>query len=113
MSRHIRAQTIPTHTSGFHLFTMAMTGHAEERGSTTEHVTVESLLSECSKREQERESGIVSECSKGFFLPGTSEDNNESSSVSSNSSSERRLLRGNKTDKQRKNTINAMQQYDA
>ena len=29
------AQTTPTHTSGFHLFTVAMTGHAEERGSTT------------------------------------------------------------------------------
>ena len=35
MSRHIRAQTTLTHASGFHLFTMAMTGHAEERGSTT------------------------------------------------------------------------------
>ena len=35
MSRHIRAQTTPTHASGFHLFTVAMTGHAEERGSTT------------------------------------------------------------------------------
>ena len=29
------AQTTPTHASGFHLFTVAMTGHAEERGSTT------------------------------------------------------------------------------
>ena len=35
MSRHIRAQTTPTHASGFHLFTVAMTGHVEERGSTT------------------------------------------------------------------------------
>ena len=32
MSRHIRAQTTPTHASGFHLFTVAMTGHAEEKG---------------------------------------------------------------------------------
>ena len=32
MSRHIRAQTTPTHASGFHLFTVAMTGHAEENG---------------------------------------------------------------------------------
>ena len=32
MSRHIRAQTTPTHGSGFHLFTVAMTGHAEEKG---------------------------------------------------------------------------------
>ena len=29
------AQTTPTHASGFQLFTVAMTGHAEERGSTT------------------------------------------------------------------------------
>ena len=39
------AQTTPTHASGFHLFTMAMTGHAEERRSTTATRTVESLLS--------------------------------------------------------------------
>ena len=39
-----------------------------------QHVTVESLLSYCSKREQERESGIVSEWTRGFCLPGTSED---------------------------------------
>ena len=32
MSRHIRAQTTPTHASGFHLFTVAMTGHAEDKG---------------------------------------------------------------------------------
>ena len=29
------AQTTPTHASGFQLFTVAKTGHAEERGSTT------------------------------------------------------------------------------
>ena len=29
------AQTTPTHTSGFQLFIVAMTGHAVERGSTT------------------------------------------------------------------------------
>ena len=32
MSRHIRAQTTPTHASGLHLFTVAMTGHAEDKG---------------------------------------------------------------------------------
>ena len=32
MSRHIRAQTTPTHASGFHLFTVAMTGHAKDKG---------------------------------------------------------------------------------
>ena len=35
MSRHIKAQATPTHASGFQLFTMAMTGHAEEMGSNT------------------------------------------------------------------------------
>ena len=29
------AQTTPTHASGFHLFTVAMTGHAKESGSAT------------------------------------------------------------------------------
>ena len=29
------AQTTPTHASGFHLVTVAMTGHAEDKGSTT------------------------------------------------------------------------------
>ena len=28
-------QSTPTHASGFHLVTVAMTGHAEEMGSTT------------------------------------------------------------------------------
>ena len=62
MSKHIRAQTTPTHASGFHLFTVAMTGHAEDKGvQLPQQVTDESLLSSCSKREQERESGLVSE----------------------------------------------------
>ena len=29
------AQSTPTHANGFHLVTVAMTGHAEEMGSTT------------------------------------------------------------------------------
>ena len=33
MSRHIRAEATPTHASGFHLFTVAMTSHAEDKGS--------------------------------------------------------------------------------
>ena len=32
MSRHMRAQTTPTHASGFHLFTVAMAAHAKEKG---------------------------------------------------------------------------------
>ena len=35
------AQSTPTHASGFHLVTAAMTGHAEEMGSAT--VTLSSL----------------------------------------------------------------------
>ena len=62
MNRHIRAQTTATHASGFHLFTMAMTGHAEEKGvQLPQQVTDELSFSKCSKTEQERESGIVSE----------------------------------------------------
>ena len=62
MSRHSRAQTTPTHASGFHLFTVAMTGHAKDKGvQLPQQVTDESVLSQCSKREQERESRIVSE----------------------------------------------------
>ena len=30
------AQSTPTHASGFHLVTVAMTGHAQEMGSTTD-----------------------------------------------------------------------------
>ena len=62
MSRHNRAQTTPTHANGFHLFTVAMTGHAKDKGvQLPQQVTDESVLSQCSKREQERESRIVSE----------------------------------------------------
>ena len=39
------AQTTPTHASGFQLFTVAMTGHAEEKGSATAAKAVQSLLS--------------------------------------------------------------------
>ena len=49
MSRHIRAQTTPTHASGFHLSTVAMTGHAghsEDKGvQLPQQVTDELLLS--------------------------------------------------------------------
>ena len=39
------AQSTPTHASGFHLVTVAMTGHAEEMGSTT---VAHSSLKRCS-----------------------------------------------------------------
>ena len=34
------AQSTPTHASGFHLVTMAMTGHAEEKVQLPHHTTV-------------------------------------------------------------------------
>ena len=40
------AQTTPTHTSGFHLFTVVMIGHAEDKGvQLPQQVTNMSLLS--------------------------------------------------------------------
>ena len=114
MSRHNRAQTTPTHASGFHLFTVAMTGHAKDKGvQLPQQVTVESLLYWCSKREQERESRIVSEWTRGFCLPGTSEDNIESSSVSTITSSVSRLSRGDKYRQHRREHNQCNAHYDA
>ena len=43
---HNMAQATPTHASGFQLFTVAMTGHAEEWVQLPQHkVAVESLFS--------------------------------------------------------------------
>ena len=54
------AQSTTTHASGFHLVTVAMTGHAEEMGSTTvAHSSLKRVVL-MHKREQEREHGIVS-----------------------------------------------------
>ena len=40
------AQSTPTHASGFHLFTVAMTGHAKDKGvQLRQQVTDESVLS--------------------------------------------------------------------
>ena len=39
------AQTTPTHDSGYHLVIVAMTGHAEERGSATAASNKYALLS--------------------------------------------------------------------
>ena len=39
------AQSTPTHASGFQLFTVAMTGHAEEWVQLPQQVKDESLLS--------------------------------------------------------------------
>ena len=78
-----------------------------------QQVTDESMLSWCSKREQERESGILSEWTRGVCLPGTSEDNIALHRCHRTHRRNIRLPRGNNYRQQRGNTINAMQQYDA
>ena len=68
MSRHIRAQTTPTHASGFHLFTVAMTGHAKDKGvQLPQHVTVESIVLMQEKRAGAREWDCI-ELNKGVLL---------------------------------------------
>ena len=43
---HQWLQSIPTHASGFQLFTVAMTGHAKDKGvQLPQQVTDESMLS--------------------------------------------------------------------
>ena len=109
MSRHIRAQTTPTHASGFHLFTVAMTGHAEEKGFS--YPSMQQLNRFCPNAVKESRServGLYRNEQGGFCLPGTSEDSIESSLVSTITTPEQRLPRGNNTGKQSRNTINAM-----
>ena len=44
MSRHIKSQATPTHASGFQLFTVAMTGHAEEWVQLPQHKIADESL---------------------------------------------------------------------
>ena len=55
------AQSTPTHASGFHLITLEMTGHAEDKGSTTVAHSSLNRIVLMSKQEQKREHGFVSE----------------------------------------------------
>ena len=49
------AQSTPTHASGFHLVTVAMTGHAEEMGSTTiAHISLKCVVLMQKKRAEAR-----------------------------------------------------------
>ena len=58
-----------THASGFHLVTVAMTGHAEEMGSTTvAHSNLKCVVLNAVKKEQKREHGLVSIRSNGWLL---------------------------------------------
>ena len=59
MSRHIRAQTTPTHASGFHLFTVAMTGHAKDKGvQLPQQVTDESRCLNAVKESRSENMGL-------------------------------------------------------
>ena len=83
------------------------------RGSTTAvYSSTWIVLVLMHKREQERESRIVSEWTRGFCLPGTSEDNIESSSVSTITSSVSRLSRGDKYRQHRRKHNQCNAQYD-
>ena len=56
------AQSTPTHASGFHLVTVAMTGHAKESGFNYRNTQqFESRCLNAVKQEQKREHGFVSE----------------------------------------------------
>ena len=47
------AQSTPTHASGFHLVTVAMTGHAEDKGSTSTQQFESRCLNAVNKRRSE------------------------------------------------------------
>ena len=67
MSRHIRAQTTPTHASEFHLYTVAMTSHAKDKGvQLPQQVTDESLLSYAVKESRSERVGLYRNEQGGF-----------------------------------------------
>ena len=70
------AQTTPTHASGFHLVTVAMTGHAEEMGSTTvAHSSLNCVVLNTVNESRRDNMGFCRYDQLGGCLPGTSEDN--------------------------------------
>ena len=115
MSKHNKAQAVATHAKWFQLFTVTKSGHAEEWVQLPITCIVESCLSWCSKREQERESGFISICSRVVCLPDTSEDSNESSSMSTITSLEPSSTERKHYRQTRKNSsyFTEMQHYDA
>ena len=53
------AQSTPTHASGFHLVTVAMTGHAEEVGSTTvAHISLKHVVLNAVKESRSENTGL-------------------------------------------------------
>ena len=66
-SRHIKAQTTPTHASGFHLFTVAMTGRAEDKGvQLPQQVTVECCCPNAVKESRSERAGLYQNEQGGF-----------------------------------------------
>ena len=68
MSRNIKAQATPTHASGFQLFTVAMTGHAEEWVQLPQQKSSSLMVVVLMQyKEQERESGIYRDAQGGLL----------------------------------------------
>ena len=67
MSRHIRAQTTPIHASGFQLFTVAMTGHAEEWVQLPQHkIAVEPFCPNAINESRSERVGLYRDAQRGF-----------------------------------------------
>jgi hypothetical protein len=68
------AQSTPTHASEFHLVTVAMTGHAEDMGSTTAtHSSLKHCCLNVVNESRSKKMGLYRNDQWGC-LPGTSED---------------------------------------
>ena len=114
MSRHIRAQKTPTHASAFHLFAVAMTGHAEEKGFSYRNMKQLNRCCRNAVKESRSERVGLYQNEQGFFcLPSTSEDNIVLHRCHQSCRQKHRRLRRDGNRQTEKDTINAMRQYDA
>ena len=114
MSRHNRAQTTPTHASGFHLFTVEWQVMQRIKGfSYRSKYQICRCCPNAVKESRSERVGFYRNEQGGFCLPGTSEDNIESSSVSTITSSVQRLPRGEQHRQTQKKHNQCKAQYDA
>ena len=110
MSRHIKAQATPTHASGFQLFTVAMTGHAEEWVQLLQQkVAVWIVVVLMQYKEQEQESGIYRNAQGGCFPDRTTKGYGSSDRYSGTPSGVEPI----KKKRWRRSTHKQMQQNDA
>ena len=66
-NKHESAQTTPTHASGLHLFTMAMTGHAEDKGvQLPQQVTLNRCCPNAVKESRSERVGLYQNEQGGF-----------------------------------------------